>query len=134
MARTGKPYQRSQRAAKLDELVATYASRGARKQRQRLIRRISFACGLATVIASGAILSMSDVGFTTVFTRDDSATAVKNLAEATRLAEEKAQFTAKIAELERQIESVKAQKQDLENQQVKFAEQSEALAKLLNDV
>lgn len=128
MARTGKPYLRSERAAKLDELVVTYASRGARQRRQRSIRRISFVCGLATVIASGAILSMSDLGITAVFTGDDSATAMKGLGE------EKGRFVAKIAELEGQIESVKAQKQDLEIQQAKFADQSEALAKLLNDV
>ena len=134
MPRTGESYPRSERAAKFDELVATYASRGARQRRQRSIRRVSVACGLATVIASGAILSMSDLGFTTVFTGDDSASEMKNLAEATRLAEEKSRFVAKIAELEGQIELVKAQKQDLENQQVKFAEQSEALARLLNDV
>jgi len=57
-----------------------------------------------------------------------------SLADADQLAKEKAQISAKFAELERQIDSVKTQKQDLESQRLRIDEQSEALAKLLNDV
>ena len=121
------------RKAKLDELVATYASRGARRRRHRLIRQVSFVGGLATVVTCSAIVSTLDVRLTTEFLEDDSASENISVAAASRLAEEKAEMAAKFAELERQIESVKRQRQGLEDQQVRFVAQSEALAKLLNE-
>ena len=134
MSRSTKPEARTHRAKKIDELVAVYASRGAQQRRQRFVRRASFAGGLALVVAGTAIVSMSEIRFTTGLAASDAATGSFSLADANQLAREKAQIASKFAELERQIEAVKTQKQALESQQVKIVEQSEALAALLDDV
>lgn len=118
---------------KLDQIVATYAPRGARQKRQRLIRRISVAAGLVVIFAGGALVSISDVGLSFGNSADNSTVAGYTRADAKALADDKARFAARIAELERQIAGVMLQKQDLEIQQSRLVEQGEALAKLLND-
>ena len=118
----------------LDKLVATYAPVGARRKRLRRRRQAGAGAAILAVTAVGALLSQSDVSILDRIDRAlPNATATISKDDVARLARERAEFTARIVELENQIATIQAQKLDLVAQQAEFARQSERLALLLDE-
>lgn len=121
-------------ATELDRLVATYAPIGVSQRRKRKIRRGLMAAGCVIVIGAGALLSYSDISLLKgIGGLSPTASATISRSDLDRLNQERAEFTAKIAQLEQQIASVRTQKEDLEAQQAEFAKQSAMLARLLDE-
>lgn len=125
--------EKSTRGAELDALVATYAPVGARRKRRKELRRAGVAGGILLAIGAGALLSQSDVSLLDRVARTLPQTAaVMSADDLAMLARERAEFTARIVELEKRIAGVQSQKLDLEAQHAEFLAQSQRLASLLD--
>lgn len=121
-------------AAKIDQLVATYAPIGVQKRRKQRLRRALVAGGVIALIGGGALLSVTGVP---PLPSSDEQVVVENIVHQEtldRLARERAEFAARMAELEQQIEGVRTQRSVLEAQQATLAKQGEMLAKLLDNI
>ncbi len=121
-------------AAKIDQIVATYAPIGAQKRRKQRVRRLCFAGGAVVLVGCGALLTTMD--YPSVLGDNGSHVVETTLHEDAleQLARERAEFSAQMASLERQLEGIKAQKSDLDAQQATLVEQSERLTQLLDDI
>ena len=119
----------------LDTLVATYAPLGALQRRSQRRRHAALAGGCAALAAAIAVVGYSYVSVldginalrpasTTDVTRDDIE----------RLADDRAEFVARLTELERQIAGVQGQRHDLELQHGEIRRQSARVALLLEEL
>ena len=118
----------------MDRLVATYAQLGAEQKRQHKKKTALKISRNAAIASVGLFLSISGVALLQNFdslSTPTSATTSQNAAD--QLVQDRAEFTAKIAELEQQIAGIQAQKKALEVQQAEFVEQSSLLARLVEE-
>lgn len=115
--------------AKIEQIVAIYAPIGARKRRKETIRRAGVAGSVVALTGCAALLSITGLP---EFTSSVESSAHQETLN--QLVRERADFAAKMAQLESQIEGIKAQKSDLEAQQAALVEQSEMLAQFMDSV
>lgn len=126
---------KSSQAVALDQLVATYAPIGMRHRRRHQLRRNIIATGTAIAMAVGVMLAVSDISlYDYLHGSLPQRVAGMSEAEAAQLAAERAEFSAKLARLEAQIDGAQTQKLDLEVQLAEFEAQSARLARLLADI
>lgn len=99
----------------IDELVATYAPIGARNKRQKRLKKLGFAAGALSIAALGVAFTVSGLSI--------SERIAGLLPQQTVRAddEQRAEFAARLAELESKLEKVQRQERELEDQGLKLA-------------
>ena len=120
--------------ARLDELVATYAPIGARRKKNRRIRRLALGGGAALALAGAILLATSGSQLLPQNLFGIIGTAGLSAAESARLAAVRQEFAARIGALEKQLSGVELRRLELERQQADVAAQRESLDRLLAEV
>ncbi|MGI9270729.1 MAG: hypothetical protein ACR2QT_03070 [Woeseiaceae bacterium] len=119
-----KPY----RARALDELVATYAPKGAQRKRRQFLRRSVIAAGGTVAVVLVGFLSVSGLSLIDRLGKTGPQ-LVAGMSDAERI-----ELAEKLASLEARIAGAQTHKRDLEAQLAEFEAQSLRLASLLADI
>lgn len=120
--------------ARLDELVATYAPIGARRKKDRRIRRLAIGGGAALAIAGAILLATSGSALLPRALSGMAGAAGPGLAESEKLRAERREFAARIDALERQLAAVEHHRLRLEQQQADIEHQRESLDRLFAEL